>query len=412
MSKAVFEPLQLPNGATLNNRLAKAAMEEGMANARQQPSEGLIELYRAWAEGGVGLLITGNVMVDVMAMTGPGGVALQQDSDLAPFKRWASAAQTNGTRVWMQINHPGRQVYRNMGGKCLAPSAVALDMGKHSAMFGQPRAMNEEEIMDVRQRFVITAKRAEAAGFDGVQVHAAHGYLLAQFLSPLTNQRQDQWGGSLANRASLLLDIVRDIRSQCGADFCVSVKLNSADFQRGGFEVEDARQVVAWLAEAGVDLVELSGGSYESPAMQGRAADGRTLAREAYFLEFAESIAREASVPVMTTGGIRRLAVAEQVIASGVAMVGIASALSYQPTLPEIWRQAPDFVAEIPPVNWKDKALGSLATHAMIKRQLQRLGSGRAPKQKQSPLWALITDMVRKSRLTKRYRKSLGLTGS
>lgn len=405
MSKDVFEVFTLPNGAQLKNRLAKAAMEEGMANVRQQPSEGLIQLYRAWAEGGTGLLITGNVMVDALAMTGPGGVALQQDSDLAPFRQWAEAAQTDGTKVWMQINHPGRQVFQDMGGKCLAPSAIALDMGKHSKMFGQPKAMTEEEILDVKARFLTTAKQAEKAGFDGVQIHAAHGYLLAQFLSPLSNCRDDQWGGSLENRARLLLDIVKEIRAACGKSFSVAVKLNSADFQKGGFEVEDAEVVVAWLADLGVDMVELSGGSYESPAMQGRTADGRTLAREAYFLEFAERIARSAQVPIMTTGGVRRLEIANQIVNSGIELVGIASALSYQPKLPNRWRDDAAFVAEIPPVNWKGKGMSSLATHAMIKRQLQRLGRGKTPKQKQSPVWALVTDLARKSRLTKRYRK-------
>jgi 2,4-dienoyl-CoA reductase-like NADH-dependent reductase (Old Yellow Enzyme family) len=407
MSTTVFEPLTLANGVTLKNRLVKAAMEENMADAQQRPGKALRGLYQSWAEGGAGLIITGNVMVDALAMTGPGGVALQADADIDAFKRWAQAAKLNDTQVWMQISHPGRQVYKSMGGKALAPSAVALDLGKHSDKFVTPKAMDAAEIEDVIARFVTTAIQAKRAGFDGVQVHAAHGYLLAQFLSPISNHRQDQWGGSLENRARMLLEIVQRIRQQCGDAFTLAVKLNSADFQRGGFDIEDAESVVAMLEKAGVHVVELSGGSYESPAMQGRTADGRTLAREAYFLEFAERIARSTNVTIMTTGGVRRLAVANQVVAKGVALVGIASALSYQQDLPNIWQKDPEFVAQVPPVNWQDKTLAAIATMAMIKRQLIRLGRGKNTQQNPSPVFTLITSQLRLARLTRRYRKNI-----
>jgi len=170
-----------------------------------------------------------------------------------------------------------------------------------------------------------------------VQIHAAHGYLLSQFLSPLTNLRRDRWGGSLENRARLLLEIVQGIRQQVGERFAVSVKLNSADFQRGGFSTDDAKAVVEMLNPLGVDLVELSGGSYEAPAMHGQARDGRTLAREAYFLEFAREIVSVARMPVMVTGGIRRYPVVEQVLGSGVAVAGMATALAIDPDLPARW---------------------------------------------------------------------------
>ncbi|BFM15586.1 NADH:flavin oxidoreductase/NADH oxidase family protein [Maricurvus nonylphenolicus] len=405
MPSSVFEPLELTNGKTLKNRLVKAAMEEGMADAQQRPGHELCGLYQRWAEGGVGVIITGNVMVDSLAMTGPGGVALQADADMEAFKRWAAAAKTNNTQVWMQINHPGRQVYKSMGGKALAPSAVALDLGKHSDKFATPKAMTEAEIEDVIERFVTTASQAQKAGFDGVQVHAAHGYLLAQFLSPLSNQRHDQWGGALENRSRLLLEIVQRIHQQCGEGFTLSVKLNSADFQRGGFDIGDAEQVVAQLEGAGVHVVELSGGSYESPAMQGRTADGRTLDREAYFLEFAERISSKTKVTIMTTGGVRRLATANRVVANGVELVGIASAMSFKHDLPNIWQTQPDYVAVIPPVNWKDKTMAAMATMSIIRRQLVRLGRGKAVQKKPSPAFALIADLLSKAKLTRRYRK-------
>ena len=403
-TKSVFQPLTLPNGTQLPNRLAKAAMEENMADPGHLPGERLFRLYRHWSEGGTGMLLTGNVMVDWRAMTGPGGVALEADTPLEPFERWAQAGKSGGSKLWMQINHPGRQVYASMGGKALSPSDVPLDLGKHSKMFPQPAPMTEAEIEDVIRRFVTTAQRAVEAGFDGVQIHAAHGYLLSQFLSPLTNKRDDQWGGDLAGRARLLLQIVKQVRARLPAEAAVSVKINSADFQRGGFEPDDARWVVEQLQALGVDLVELSGGSYESPAMQGRTADGRTLAREAYFLEFARDIARDAKVPVMTTGGVKRLAVAQQVIDEGVDMVGMGTALAFSPQLPKQWKADAEAVATIPLVEWKDKTLAALATMAMVRRQLQRMGNGKSPKLNSSPLWTMIRDRLRLMKLTKQYR--------
>lgn len=314
---SLFSPLTLPNGAAIPNRIAKAAMEENMADGDHAPSVGLLRLYRAWAQGGAGLIITGNVMIDGRAMTGPGGVVLEDDRHLDRFRAWAEAGREGGGQLWMQINHPGRQMPAALGQETLAPSPVALDLGNLSKQFAPPREMTAADIADVQRRFVATALLAERAGFTGVEIHAAHGYLLSQFLSPLSNRRDDQWGGSLENRARLLIDIVRDVKAAVAPEFAVAVKLNSADFQRGGFSPEDAQAVVAMLAPLGVDLVELSGGSYEAPAMMGSARDERTLAREAYFLEFAREIAKAATMPLMVTGGIRRREVAEQVIASG-----------------------------------------------------------------------------------------------
>ena len=404
---ALFSPLPLPCGAVLPNRLGKAAMEENLAEAGQLPGATLTDLYRCWSQGGTGLLITGNVMVDGSAMTGPGGVALEAGVPLQPFRDWAEAAKSGGAQVWMQLNHPGRQTYANLGGKLWAPSAVALDLGKHSKLFGVPRAMDEQDIAELIERFASSAQLAEQAGFDGVQIHAAHGYLLSQFLSPLTNQRSDRWGGSLENRARLLVEVIRAVRARVSPRFAVAVKLNSADFQRGGFDDADALAVLQLLNELPVDLVELSGGSYESPAMQGRTADGRTLAREAYFLEFAAKLAGKARMPLMTTGGIRRRAVAEEVLSQGVAVVGMATALTVIPDLPARWQAGDDAVAELPVVNWNDKVLSAVATMAVIRRQLRRLGSRRASKPDASPAVSLLLDRLRLSRLTRRYRRWL-----
>lgn len=407
MTSQAFTPFTLPCGQTIKNRIAKAAMEENMADSGQIPGEALFRLYDRWANGGTGLLITGNVMVSHRALTGPGGIVLEKDTDLSPFQTWASHAKQNNTQVWMQINHPGRQVYAAMGGDVLSPSDIALDLGKHSKLFGQPRAMTVEEIQQLVQRFVDTAVQAEKAGFNGVQIHAAHGYLISQFLSPLTNKRDDQYGGSIENRMRLLIEVIQAVRAVVSTEFAVSVKMNSADFQRGGFDGDDAKAVVKALNTLPVDMLELSGGSYESPAMQGRTADGRTLEREAYFLQFAKDIADVATMPVMTTGGIRRLEVAEQVMDQGFDMVGIATALAMEPGLPNLWQQQPQASAPNPVVNWKDKTLSAIATMALVKRQLQRMGKGKAPKPSASPFFSLIRDQMRLKKLTKRYQQFL-----
>lgn len=402
-----FQSLQLPNGVIIPNRIAKAAMEENMADFDQNPSPHLLRLYQAWAEGEAGLLLTGNVMINRRAMTGPGGVVLDHDQPLEIFRQWASIGRAKGAQFWMQINHPGRQTMANLGQGSWAPSAVALDMGGFSKLFALPKPMSEQDIEEVIRAFAHTAYLAEKAGFTGVQIHAAHGYLLSQFLSPLTNQRTDHWGGSLENRSRLLLEVVKAVRAQVSAQFCVAVKLNSADFQRGGFDADDALQVVQMLNQLPVDLVEISGGSYEAPAMQGEARDGRTLAREAYFLEIAREIAKVARMPIMVTGGIRQLPVVEQVLESGVAMVGIGTALAIEPALPRQWRAGQPSHPQLLPILWKSKPLASLASMAVVKFQLRRLSHGRQTKPSVSPLWALILDRLFIGRRTRQYRNAM-----
>ena len=401
----MFERLTLPNGSVIANRIAKAAMEENMADADQAPSEQLMRLYQSWADGEAGLILTGNVMVDGRAVTGPGGVVLEDDRHLDKFKRWASIGRSRGAQFWLQINHPGRQMQANLGQETWAPSAVPLDLGKLSKRFAVPRMMTPDLIAEVIGRFATSARLGEQAGFSGVEIHAAHGYLVNQFLSPLTNQRTDQWGGSLQNRARLLLEIVSAVRAVVSPRFAVGVKLNSADFQRGGFTTDDARRVVEMLNRLQVDLVELSGGSYEAPAMQGQARDGRTLAREAYFLEFARDIKAVAKMPVMITGGIRRRPVVEQVLGTDVDMVGMATALAIDPFLPRDWRLGKDSAPELAPITWKNKVLASLANMAVVKFQLQKLSKGQTPNPNVSPLRALTLQQIAVAFRTRQYRR-------
>jgi 2,4-dienoyl-CoA reductase-like NADH-dependent reductase (Old Yellow Enzyme family) len=414
----LFASLTLPNNAVVSNRIAKAAMEENMADSNQLPGEALRRLYASWAGGGVGLILSGNVMIDPTALTGPGGVVLDERQPIEPFRAWARAAMRDGGQAWLQINHPGRQVFAAMGQQAVAPSAIGVDLGAYSHLFPVPRALDEAGIAAIVARFATTARLAEAAGFSGVQIHAAHGYLISQFLSPLTNRRTDAWGGELHNRARLLLDVVKAVRAVVSPGFCVAVKLNSADFQKGGFEASDAVQVVRWLNELPIDLVELSGGSYESPAMQGapqanggapQAGSGSTAAREAYFIDFARDVSAVARMPVMVTGGIRRRAVAEAALQPsegkpGVAMVGIASALAFEPDLAERWKRDEALEIGIPSVGWRNKAYASLAKMALVKLQLRRLGKGQQPKPNASPLLALIRQQIITKRRTRLYR--------
>jgi 2,4-dienoyl-CoA reductase-like NADH-dependent reductase (Old Yellow Enzyme family) len=310
------EPLALPCGQVLPNRLSKAAMTEGLGDALNRSTVRLERLYRRWAASGIGLLITGNVHIDRHHLERGGNVAIagtQTPEALSALRAFATAAKSGGGRVWMQINHAGRQTPAGINPAPLAPSAVKLALPGNN--FGAPRAMAADDIARVAAGFARAVRAAKETGFDGVQIHAAHGYLLNQFLSPRANRRTDEFGGSLENRARLLLTIVRDACSLRGPDFAVSVKLNSADFQKGGFAFEEALTVAGWLDAAGIDLLEISGGTYEQPKMAGlegalepvfesKVAES-TRARESYFIKYAAAMRRAVKTPLMVTGGFR-----------------------------------------------------------------------------------------------------------
>lgn len=312
----IDQPLTLPCGVELPNRLAKAAMTEGLADADGVPTEALINLYGIWSDGGAGLLLSGNIQIDGDHLERPGNVVIDADPDECRFdalSKWARAGTRAGNAFWAQISHAGRQCQKAVNPHPKAPSAVKL--GLPGGQFGEPVAMTLEDIEGVIAGFARCARVVKAAGFTGVQLHAAHGYLLSQFLSPRSNQRADAYGGSLDNRARALLESVAAVRDAVGAGFPVAVKLNSADFQRGGFDFTESLQVAKWLEAAGVDLIEISGGTYEQPRLldiEGvepvaeQAIALSTRAREAYFVDFAQAMRREVGIPLMVTGGLRR----------------------------------------------------------------------------------------------------------
>ena len=310
----LHDPLPLPCGQVLPNRIMKAAMSEALGDGNNSPDDRLERLYATWSRGGYGLLITGNVMVDRTQLGEPGNIVIDDDPDLVALSRWAASAGDTGVPIWVQLNHPGRQSnLLALGHTPVAPSAVPLSLPGAAT----PRELRPAEIEEIIERFANAASSCEKAGFNGVQVHAAHGYLVTQFLSPLTNLRDDEWGGDPVRRMRFLLEVVRRIRSRVSPSFAVSVKLNSADFQRGGFTEEESRGVVAALATEGLDLLEISGGNYESPAMSGSAASS-TQAREAYFLEYARAVRSLAGdVPLAVTGGFRTAAAMSEAVTSG-----------------------------------------------------------------------------------------------
>tara|TARA_Y100000385_G_scaffold290248_1_gene362634 strand:+ start:323 stop:1600 length:1278 start_codon:yes stop_codon:yes gene_type:complete len=331
MTTIFNKTISLPCGAVLSNRFAKAAMTEGLAGRLGIPGGELCRLYEIWSDGGAGMLLSGNIMVDRHHLERPGNVVIDRPPDLEmrqALKRWASSATRKGNHFWAQISHAGRQTQKMVNAKPKAPSAVKLALP--GGQFGEPVELNCGEIEDIISRFGICAAAVKEAGFTGVQVHAAHGYLLSQFLSPRSNRRTDEFGGALANRARPLLAIIEEIRSTVGPDYPISVKLNSADFQKGGFAFEDSLQVAKWLEAASVDLIEISGGTYEQPKLLG--IDGMeeeenqnipasTLMREAYFVDFAVAMRKELKIPLMVTGGFRQSIAMKQAIESGGADV-------------------------------------------------------------------------------------------
>lgn len=392
---AIEHPLTLPCGTKLKNRLAKSAMSENMA-VHNLPDEKLARLYETWGDGEIGLIITGNVMVDGDELGEPNNVVLENDRNLDLFRRWTSAAKKHGSQIWAQINHPGRQAPSAISKTTVAPSPVKLKLGNLG--FRVPKELTETEIKEIIARFANTARLCKEGGFDGVQIHGAHGYLVSQFLSPLANLRKDQWGGSIENRMRFVIEMVRAMRAAVGPTFPIGIKINSADFQRGGFNEEDAVTVVKALEAEGIDLIEISGGTYESAAMTGaKGALGETVAastaaREAYFLPFAEKIKKTLKIPLMLTGGFRSSAAMNQAIESGaVDIVGMARPLAMEPRVCRRLLSDKNARIDMKPVKTGIPPLDRMGVLEIgyYSLQLKRIGEGKEPDKNLSALLAL-----------------------
>jgi 2,4-dienoyl-CoA reductase-like NADH-dependent reductase (Old Yellow Enzyme family) len=335
-------------------------MTEGVADRALRATPRHETLYRTWSKGGAGLLLTGNVQVDRADLERPGNVAIDvtdptttSSEARAALVRWARAGTEAGNHLWMQISHAGRQAPWYVTRRPRAPSAVRLEL---LGNYCRPIPLTEAEILELVRRFAAAAAIARECGFTGVQVHGAHGYLISSFLSPVTNQRTDAWGGPLENRARFLLETVRSVRQAVGADFPVALKLNSDDFRKGGFSHAECLQVVQWLNGESLDLLEISGGTYEQPRLigaEGRAEDAvpvraSTRAREAYFLDYAAAIRKVAHMPLMVTGGFRSRAAMEAALEVDCDVIGLGRPLCWQPDFPRrLLAHEADHVARI-----------------------------------------------------------------
>ena len=305
--------LALPNGVTLKNRIVKSAMSETLGDAFNNPTQGLIALFERWSAGGAGLLITGNTPIDRQHLEHAGNFALDDLSDMARVADLATAAKSGGAKVLAQLAHAGRQTPEAINPHPISVSDLRLELPG----YGDPVSASDADFKAVIAKFARSAVLAQSAGFDGVEIHAAHGYLLSSALSPRINTRHDQWGGSLENRARLVISVVRAVRAAVSPDFIVAVKLNSSDFQKGGFDHHDSVKVAVMLEAEGVDFIEISGGTFETPtAYQHTSRSQSTAAREGYFLDYAEAMKSALNIPLMVTGGFRSADVMNTAIAA------------------------------------------------------------------------------------------------
>lgn len=400
MDKILGTKLEQPN-FTAKNRFFKSAMSETLGDRNNSPTVGLVNLYRRWSRGGAGILMSGNVMVDRNAIGEPGNVVVEDERDLAMLKRWAQAGTQMNTELWMQINHPGKQSPKSLSKEPVAPSAIALSGGV-AAAFNPPRALTEEEILDIIKRFGNTARIAKKAGFTGVQIHSAHGYLVNQFLSPHHNQREDQWGGNAENRMRFLMEVYREMRRQVGEDFPIGIKLNSADFQRGGFTEEESMQVLETIDKAGIDLIEISGGNYENPVIfKGGNVRESSKKREAYFLDYADKARQLVKAPIVVTGGFRSAKGMEDALESGsVDMVGIAKPFAMYPDLPNQILNGTYEKLESPNITTGvkalDKKLSSVLILSWYEKQFELIAHGKQPDMQLSA-WKGLWNSIKKN---------------
>lgn len=388
MTVHVATPLTL-QGYTLKNRLIKGAMSEALSNTAGQVTPALLQLYDTWGQGGLGCSITGNVMIDIRAKNEPGVVVIEDESDLEALTRWANIGKKYNMPQIVQLSHPGKQCPKGLNKETVAPSAIGFGP-EMAAFFGVPRELTEDEILDLIRRFGESARICKKAGFEGVQIHGAHGYLVSEFLSPKHNQRTDQWGGSLENRMRFLLESFKEIRKQTGDNFIVGVKLNSADFQKGGFSEEDSVEVFKALDSLGADFVEISGGTYEAAAMTGMKKTASTQVREAYFLDFADKVRGQVKMTLMVTGGFRTRQGMDNALQSGACdLIGIARPLAVETDAPANLVAGQDVKYAVKPIKTGIKPFDKLGVMEIIwyAAQFKAIGQGKRPNPKLSPLW-------------------------
>jgi 2,4-dienoyl-CoA reductase-like NADH-dependent reductase (Old Yellow Enzyme family) len=392
---SLAEPIVLPCGVVVKNRFLKSAMSESLASVDHAPTSGLSRLYQTWANGGSGQVITGNIMVDRRFVGEPRNMVLEDERHIAHYQDLALVGTEGKTHLWVQLNHPGKQTFRVLSKEALAPSAIPLGPG-YDRFFAPPRELKEAEIFNIIERFANAAKISKKAGFTGVQIHAAHGYLVNQFLSPHHNQRNDYWGGSLENRMRFLIEVYQNIREKVGSSFPIGIKLNSADFMKGGFSEEDSILVIQRLSKLGIDQIEISGGNYESPQFTGAPVKESTLKREAYFLEFAENAKLVTDTPIAVTGGFRTAVGMKRAIESNwTDMIGLARPLAVEPDIPKRILEGEDYHSTLKAIK---TGIGVLDRIALLEitwyeQQMERLSQGKATRANYPAILSLIQTM-------------------
>jgi 2,4-dienoyl-CoA reductase-like NADH-dependent reductase (Old Yellow Enzyme family) len=388
------KPLLLPCGIKLPNRLAKSAMSENMASKEHVPGQKFLNAYAQWAKGGTGLLISGNVMIDSEYRGEANNVVIEKGLDnLKELKNWASSTAGTTSQIWIQLNHPGKQTPKFLTKIPVAPSAIALKPPLNT-MFNQPRELTHEEILDIISRFAYAAKTCQKMGFNGVQIHGAHGYLVSQFLSENHNQREDEWGGSIEKRMKFVTKIYQAMRKEVGGKFPIGIKINSADFTKGGLSNEEAILVSKKLSDLGIDLIEISGGSYEKPVMTGSPIKDSTIKREAYFLEYAKEIKVTVDCPVMVTGGFRTREFMETSLSKGeLDLIGLARPLCINPNFSNQLLSGENVVSEVKPLTSGSKVLDTIFPLEIIwyTMQIKRMGENKRPSPKASVYSAILS---------------------
>ena len=319
-------PLELPCGIVLKNRLVKAAMSDSLGDGAGRPTNQQVELYRRWSTGGAALSLIGEVQVDSRYPEKPGNLVLGSGADDALLRRLADAGSADGAQIWPQLGHAGALAYGPIS-RPAGPSALNLEGLRCDAL---PRS----EVEALPMAYAKAAGHARAVGFTGVQIHAGHGFLLSQFLSPLFNRRSDHYGGSIEARGQLLIDIVRQVRAEVGAEFAIAVRINSSDQLEGGLSEDEALIVIGLLGAEGVDLIDISGGTYfpGAPASSDRRSAGP------YFLDFARRARIVTDTPLMLTGGFKTRREAVAAVATGATdLVGLARTMVLDPDLAANW---------------------------------------------------------------------------
>ena len=331
---ALFESIVM-NGMSLANRFVRSATWEGMATTEGACASRLTEMMVNLAEGGVGLIITGHSYVSREGQAGPWQLGIHEDATLPGLTKMADAVHRCGGKIAVQIAHAGARGATGLSGLEAIGASVVYADGKAVC-----REMNKEDIDRVVRAFGDAAARGKRGGFDAVENHAAHGYLLSQFLSPVSNQRKDEYGGALANRGRIVLEVLRNVRRAVGPDYPVLIKLNSEDFIDGGFSVEDMLELSALLERAGIDAIELSGGTVGGTSKYMTSRFG-TISKEneIYYRDAARRFKQRIHVPLILVGGIRSLDVAECLVAEGTAdYVALCRPLICEPGLVNRWK--------------------------------------------------------------------------